>query len=131
MPARGKKCLGMQNLIREGVDPALLERERSLQRLLTAKAERQMQLLSGKSKEAEAMAISKELSDLTTEYDEVQALIRSRSPRYAALTQPQPLGLSEIQQQVLDDDTLLLEYALGEERSYLGCIAGGQDLPSR
>jgi CHAT domain-containing protein len=30
-----------------------------------------------------------------------------------------PLGLKAIQQQVLDDDTLLLEYALGNEKSFL------------
>ena len=49
--------------------------------------------------------------------------IRARSPRYAALTQPQPLGLTEIQQQALDEDTLLLEYALGEKRSYLWLVS--------
>jgi CHAT domain-containing protein len=31
--------------------------------------------------------------------------------------------LEEIQQQVLDDDTLLLEYSLGEERSYLWAVS--------
>ena len=37
------------------------------------------------------------------------------------MTQPQPLGLKEIQQQ-LDSNTLLLEYALGEARSYLFAV---------
>jgi CHAT domain-containing protein len=37
------------------------------------------------------------------------------------LTQPQPLSLKEIQQ-LLDEDTVLLEYALGEERSYLWAV---------
>ena len=50
-----------------------------------------------------------------------QAAIRKASPRYVALTQAQPLKLTEIQAQ-LDADTLLLEYALGEERSYLWAI---------
>jgi CHAT domain-containing protein len=35
------------------------------------------------------------------------------------LTQPQPLSLAEIQQEALDPDTLLLEYALGDNASYL------------
>ena len=42
-----------------------------------------------------------------------------RSPGYAAVTRPQPLTLAAIQHQVLDRDTLLLEYALGEDRSYV------------
>jgi CHAT domain-containing protein len=33
------------------------------------------------------------------------------------------LGLTEIQQQALDEDTLLLEYALGEKRSYLWLVS--------
>src|SRR5262249_49492610 len=40
------------------------------------------------------------------------------SPRYAALTEPQSLTVSEMQQ-LLDQETLLLEYSLGEKRSYL------------
>ena len=64
-------------------------------------------------------ASAKEIENLTNEYQQVETQIRQTSPRYAALTQPQPLTLKEIQMQVLDADTLLLEYSLGEERSYL------------
>ncbi len=41
--------------------------------------------------------------------------------QYASLTQPQPPTLKEIQQQ-LDRDTLLLEYSLGEERSFVWAV---------
>jgi hypothetical protein len=44
------------------------------------------------------------------------------SPRYAALTQPVPLSLKEIQTQLLDENTLLLEYALGEEKSFVWAV---------
>jgi CHAT domain-containing protein/Tfp pilus assembly protein PilF len=108
--------------IRQGVDPSLLERERSLQQSLSAKANRQIHLPSGKPNKEEAEALAKEMRDLTNEYDQVQAEIKSKSPRYAALTQPQPLSLRQIQEQVLDDNSILLEYALGDERSYLWAI---------
>ena len=42
--------------------------------------------------------------------------------RYASLTAPQPLSIKGIQEQVLDDNTILLEFQLGEERSYLWTI---------
>lgn len=42
--------------------------------------------------------------------------------RNAALTRPQPLSLAEIQQRVLDEDTVLLEYALGEKRSFVWAV---------
>ena len=50
------------------------------------------------------------------------AEIAAGNSRYATLTAPQPLSVKEIQQQVLDDNTILLEFELGEERSYLWTI---------
>jgi CHAT domain-containing protein len=108
--------------IRQGVDPALLDRERALQRQLNAKERDHMKLLSGNHTDEQIEAAEKELRDLLTEYQRVQAEVRARSPHYAALMQPQPLGLREIQEQVLDENTLLLEYAYGEERSYLWAV---------
>ncbi|MEP7341488.1 MAG: CHAT domain-containing protein [Acidobacteriota bacterium] len=109
--------------IREGVEPALLAQEKSLQRQLEAKAAEQTRLLSGKYTEAQVAALAKTIAELTTGYESVQSEIRQRSPRYAALIQPQPLSASEIQKEVVaDDGTLLLEYALGEEQSFLFAI---------
>ncbi len=65
--------------------------------------------------------MKKEIGALTAEFHDVQTQIRRRSPHYAALTQPEPLALREIQA-LLDPDTLLLEYALGDERSYLWAV---------
>jgi CHAT domain-containing protein len=121
--------------IRQGVDPSLLERERSLRQLISARAEWQMQLLAAKHTQEQLAAAAKEIEALTTQFQEVEARIRTTSPRYAALTQPQPLKLNEIQQQVLDSDTLLLEYSLGEERSYLWVVSKSSltsyELPKR
>ena len=108
--------------VRQGVDPALLSRERRLKRDLDAKAERQFRLTSQAGNEVEAVALAAEIHDLTDKYDLLQAEIRSRSPRYAALTQPQPLSLEAVQREVLDDQTLVLEYSLGEERSFLWAV---------
>src|SRR5262249_30274651 len=68
-------------------------------------------------------AFAKEIAALTTEYEELRAQIRARNPRYAVLTQPQPLSLAEIQQQVLDPDTLLLEYSQGDNASHLFVVS--------
>ena len=103
--------------VRQGVDPELLERERLLGRQLNEKAQR----LTQANKPEQAAALKLEISQLENDYERAQADIRKASPHYAALTQPQPLKLKEIQAQ-LDADTLLLEYALGEERSYLWAI---------
>jgi CHAT domain-containing protein len=107
--------------IREGVDASLLAREQELQALIAEKAERQIRLRSGQKIE-DADKIAKEINVLMTEYEQVLARIRETSPRYAALTQPLPLSLKDIQTKVLDSETLLLEYALGEERSFLWAV---------
>jgi CHAT domain-containing protein len=63
-----------------------------------------------------------EIRRLTEDYESARAEIRRRSPRYAALTESQPLAVSEIQN-LLDPQTLVLEYALGTERSYLWVVS--------
>lgn len=108
--------------IRQGVAPALLERERMLQQALDTKAAAQMRLLGGQHTAEQAAASAKEIAALTTEFEQVQAQIRHTSPHYAALTQPIPLSLKEIQTTLLDENTLLLEYTLGEEKSYLWAV---------
>jgi CHAT domain-containing protein len=119
--------------IRQGVDPALLERERALSQQINAKAERQIQALGQNAKER-AASLNKDISALKDEYQQVQVAIRKASPAYAALTQPQPLGLKEIQAQ-LDQGTVLLEYSLGEERSYVWAVTQSSlktyELPGR
>ncbi len=121
--------------IRQGVDPALLARERSLQQLLNAEAERQMRLFGGQHTEAAATAVRRKIEELLTQRLTLEADLKANSPRYTALTQPVPLGLSEIQTAVTDDTTLLLEYSLGEERSYLWAVTANSfssyELPSR
>lgn len=121
--------------IRQGVDAELLKQERELQRQLNAATERRFQLAGAQSSGKELAAVEKELAELATDYQQVQGQIRASSPRYAALVQPVPLTLKQIQQQVLDADTVLLEYSLGEERSFVWAVTTDSiksfELPAR
>lgn len=124
--------------IRQGVDPTLVGRERSLRQQLNIKAQQQTNLLSATYTERtgeQAKTIAAKIEALSTELEQVETQIRQTSPRYAALTQPRPLTLKEIQAQVLDTDTLLLEYSLGRDRSYLWAVTpttiSSYELPKR
>ena len=108
--------------IHQGVRPDLLEREHALQRKLDVTAEQQARLFSSNHPDEQAAALKRETEAVLTQYQEVETEIRANSPRYAALMQPVPLSLKGIQQQVGDSDTLLLEYALGDEKSYLWAV---------
>ena len=70
----------------------------------------------------DAKRLEDELDQLTVEYSALENDIRTASPRYAALTAPQPWTLSDVQQKVLDEQTALLEYKLGANASYLWAV---------
>ncbi len=120
--------------IRQGIAPELLERERTLRRKLDATAEQRARLFSSTTDE-QAAALKQETETLLIQHQEIEVEIRTSSPRFAALMQPVPLSLKEIQQQVLDSNTVLLEYALGDEKSYLWAVTPSSvksfELPSR
>jgi CHAT domain-containing protein/predicted negative regulator of RcsB-dependent stress response len=109
--------------LRAGVDSELLRREQEA-KLAFEKWEVQSRGTShSATRKADAQRLATEYRDLEERYAQIQAEIKSRSPRYAALARPEPLTLKQIQQQVLDRDTVLLEYALGEERSYVWAVS--------
>ncbi len=122
--------------IRQGTDPALREREKGLLKKLEVKAVGQNRLRESNTNQARLDTIAREIDELSTELGLVRAQMVTSSPRYAALTQPQPLNLDDIQKEVVvGADTLLLEYALGEEQSYLWAITAtsfhSYELPKR
>jgi CHAT domain-containing protein/predicted negative regulator of RcsB-dependent stress response len=109
--------------ITEGVPAELLKRKQE-------NLERQQEIaeiLTGVTISAEDLKkkpaeLDKELESLQTEYEAIENQIRTASPRYAALTSNQPLSLADVQTKVLDDQTVLLEYGLHQEASYLWAI---------
>lgn len=113
--------------IRRGVDSTLIAEEQRLVRELGLKAENMMRLRNA-GRADDAAFLSGQIKSLTKDLDEVQSRIRGQSKSYALLMQPRTVSLKEIQQ-LLDEDTLLLEYALGEERSYLW-VVGREDINS-
>ena len=104
--------------LHNGVDPDLLKRESAAKKGFDDWAARRIRN-TGPAQQAEVEAYR----NLEDTYQHIQAEIRSRSPRYASLTQPQPLSLADVQSQVLDGETLLLAYSLGEERSFLWALS--------
>jgi CHAT domain-containing protein/Tfp pilus assembly protein PilF len=111
--------------VRQGISPELLEREQLLHAKLNSAANFQTQLLSENHTSAQAVAAAKGVDDISNELSEAEAKIRQASPRYADLAQPEPPTAAAIQHEVVDADTLLLEYALGKEGSYLWVVTPG------
>ena len=88
--------------LRQGIDPALLMRERRVQQAINAAAER---------------GARPRLDALVREARDVAEEIRRRSPRYASLVTPEPLGASQMQQ-LLAPGEVLMQYLVGEVQSF-------------
>lgn len=120
--------------VRQGVDPKLREEEREIAARLAAKARRRIELLGGAATDAQKEISARELRETLAESDRLEAEIRRSNPRYAGLLHPQPLDAAAIRG-LLDPQTLLLEYALGEERSFLWAVTPASveafELPGR
>lgn len=104
--------------IRKGIEPPLLERERNLQMQLSFKDLERKRAKNPPQIEK----IEQETRKLIADFQLLQTEIRQKSPQYSALTQPHPLGIKEIQD-LLDSETLLLEFSLGEEQSYIWLVS--------
>ena len=107
--------------VRHGTASELLQRQRELRQTLTAKIERQVRLKETNSKGMGSQTVEIELAALKDELEQIERKIRASNPHYAASTDSL-LHAREIQQ-LLDRETVLLEYALGERRSFLWVIS--------
>lgn len=113
--------------LRRGADPELLRRERELEARVDAIERHYLRLDRGLSAglpptHEELARVTKERRALLRQLDQLGARIRAANPSYAALARPEPLDAETIQRQVLDRESLLLEYALGNRRSFLWAL---------
>jgi WD40 repeat protein/CHAT domain-containing protein len=111
--------------LKANLDPALAAEEQRLTQALNAADQKRINLLNqeGGYGNPELEAAKAEIDDILSQLQRLEAQIRSANPAYANIKYPDPLTLDGIQTQILDDNTLLLQYALGKERSYLFLVS--------
>ncbi|MEP6568301.1 MAG: CHAT domain-containing tetratricopeptide repeat protein [Acidobacteriota bacterium] len=94
-----------------------LDRQQEIAEILTGIS------LSPDSDKKKPSDLESDLEKLLSEFEEIENQIRTANPRYANLTAGKPLSLTEVQSSVLDDQTVLLEYSLGRDSSYLWAVS--------
>jgi tetratricopeptide (TPR) repeat protein len=97
------------------IPPALAERHRHLRQMLSFNAARRAGLPAGSGEER--AHLDREIASLLADYQTTEAEIKATSARYASLAEPLPLQYAQMQA-LLDGDTTLLIYVMGEERAY-------------
>ncbi len=102
--------------------PELHARERQLENEIDLLVSRETRVGQDANAIALLQPVEAELAHRWDELDQVRTSLRTGDPRYAALTEPRPWRAAEIQRELLGRDTLLLEYRLGEQRSFLWAV---------
>jgi CHAT domain-containing protein/predicted negative regulator of RcsB-dependent stress response len=123
------------NLI-PGLDPQLAGREKALRQALRVKEDSKIALLGKTDKREKLASLEAQLARLEEEYKQIDEVIRARYPAYGQITRPAAWDLERIQREVIaDDQTVLLEYSLGEDRSYVWVVTRDSfrsyELPAR
>jgi CHAT domain-containing protein len=103
-----------------GMSPPEIEKNNRLQQQISELTQAFFRFRSLGSKESAATA-ERTLAALKTEQDELLASARKANRDATQTRTAQPLPAQEIQK-LLDDNTLLLQYSLGEDRSHLWAV---------
>ncbi len=113
--------LSEANFIKDA-DAETVKREKEIRILLNAKADKMTDLLSRNAGRSETDKIGGEISELENELENIKARLKQQSPVYSAIKNPAPFDVADFQQNILDENSLLLEFSFGSEESYLWTV---------
>lgn len=106
-----------------GIDPQLAAQEKALRQSLRAKEDYKVTLLSRAYTKEEFDTLEAERRRLEAEYKQISETIRARYPSYEQISTPRRWDLRQIQEQIIaDDETMLLEYSLASDKSYVWAV---------
>jgi CHAT domain-containing protein len=106
-----------------GVDAGLVDNEKTLRKSLRVKEDQKVTLLAGSYKQEDLTALDAEIADLEKKHDQAVTTIQASYPVFKQVSHPQSWSLRQIQEQVVaNDQTLLLEFSLGESQSFVWAI---------
>ncbi len=110
-----------QKELRKASDPALLLEEEKLQTDEQRLLDKRARLRSEEASEEERQAVEAELVQLRSRRETLEAQINSAAG-FNNLLRPAPMKFADIQNQVVDAETTLLEYSLGAQKSYVWVV---------
>ncbi len=110
-----------QRELRKATHPALLLDEEKLQREEQRLLDEQAKLRSEGGSPAATEKLRAEFIRIRTRRETLEAQIKTTA-KFNSLMRAAPLELDEIRKQLTDSETSLLEYSLGDQKSYLWMI---------
>ena len=106
-----------------GVDPQLAEQERTLRQAILTKAEQTITLLAADYNKDQLHELETALTRLREQHKHVVEKLQKENPHYDQIKEATNYSVKQIQDLIIEDDqTMLLEYFLGRNGSYLWAI---------
>jgi CHAT domain-containing protein/Tfp pilus assembly protein PilF len=106
----------------QGTDPAFRARQLNLYDQLAENQNKRDRLLEQGAEKAKVDEVVSTLQDVHTELDVLEIELRQTNPRFAILSDPEVLKAHQIQAQI-DEDSVVLQYWLGDVASYLWIVS--------
>jgi len=103
-------------------DPATADRLHEIRGLMALKSETLSNLLAQNGAPEETESLDREIAVLRTEADDLRAKLRAVDHFAASVSDPAEFDLSAFRERFLKDGTLLVEFALGDETSFLWIV---------
>jgi CHAT domain-containing protein len=120
---RGRSLLDLlseaQARMLQHADPTQVQRLIATRRALSAKTAQQAKLGPD---DPNGTQLAREIDDLLARQDRIEAALRAADPAYARLTDAAPMTVDRMQA-LLDSDTVLLDYVLGKDRSFVWVVS--------
>jgi CHAT domain-containing protein len=112
-----------QTRIVTGIDPRLAERETRLRRDIRDKAEQTISLLATDYKKDQFDELERALTALREQHQQLTQQLQKQNPNYDQFQETTNYSIQQIQQLIIEDnETMLLEYFLGNNASYVWAI---------
>ena len=106
-----------------GLDPQLVQQEKRLRESLQMIENAKVRLLSSDYETSDLKILETQYEQTKSEHEQLIKKILALNPSYERKIAPAAWELRKVQEQVIaDDQTLLLAYSLGSEKSYLWAV---------
>ena len=112
-----------QTTVLVGVDPLVAKKEKNLRHAIRTTVDQTVSLLTTDYKKEELDKLEGSLRSLREQHKQITAKLRQQYPDYDKIDEAASYSLQQIQNLVIaDDQTVLLEYLLGQNASYVWAI---------
>jgi len=111
--------------LRRGVDQELMLRQQALRDEFVELGTRRTELLAARATtagEATLEQLNRRMLALETELSLLETELRNGNSRYADFVYAEPLNAQELQRELVDSDTVLLQYSFGQQRSFVWVV---------